>query len=261
MEYLQGGRQDQIVRISDRVRRPVGPWTKQVHKFLHHLRSQGFFAAPEPFGFDTSGREIVSFLEGDVSNYPLSDNASSINALISAAQLLRKYHDASQSFLTSEHYDNNCWQLPCRNPQEVMCHGDFAPYNVVLDGKLAIGIIDFDTIHPGPRTWDVAYALYRWAPFTNPNNSDGFGTLEDQITRARSFCQTYGLPDKKRIGMADLIIERLQSLVSFMLHQAREGNKTFELCVQHKHHLLYLADTEYIATHKPTIEDGLKEYH
>lgn len=259
MEYLQGGRPDQIVRIGDRVHRPVGPWTKQVHKFLLHLRSEGFFAAPEPFGFDTSGREIVSFIEGEVSNYPLSDNASSTSALISAAKLLRKYHDASQSFLASDGFNQACWQLPCRDPQEVMCHGDFAPYNVVLNGNQAIGIIDFDTVHPGTRLWDIAYALYRWSPFMNPNNSDGFGCIEDQINRARLFCNAYGLPEANRKRLPLLIIERLHSLVNFMLTQVKNGNQTFESYLQDKHHLLYLADIEYIKTNKFRIEEGLKD--
>lgn len=140
-----------------------------------------------------------------------------------------------------------------------MCHGDFAPYNVVLDGEQAIGIIDFDTCHPGPRSWDIAYALYRWSPFTNPNNKDGFGTIEDQILRARLFCQAYGLSDEQRIGLTNLIIERLEVLVDFLLAQAQKGNKDFELNMKDGHHLLYLADVEYIKNHLTTIEDGLRK--
>jgi aminoglycoside phosphotransferase (APT) family kinase protein len=64
------------------------------------------------------------------------------------------------------------------DPIEVMCHGDFAPYNVtIVDGE-AFGIIDFDTLHPGPKMWDIAYAVYRWVPFTNPANPDGCFSLE-----------------------------------------------------------------------------------
>lgn len=126
-----------------------------------------------------------------------------------------------------------------------------------MDGEQAIGIIDFDTCHPGPRSWDVAYALYRWSPFTNPNNQDGFGSIEEQIARARLFCQAYDFPKEDRIGMVDLIVERIQVLVNFMLTQAEKGHKTFELNVQNKHHLLYLADIEYIKSHQFHIENGL----
>ena len=60
---------------------------------------EGFFGAPKPLGFDIDGNEIVSYIAGQVSNYPLSEAASSAEALISAAELLRSYHDASASFL------------------------------------------------------------------------------------------------------------------------------------------------------------------
>ncbi|WP_425364687.1 phosphotransferase enzyme family protein [Candidatus Tisiphia endosymbiont of Mystacides longicornis] len=213
-------REEQIVNIGDYIYRPAGFWTKQVHNLLDHIRSEGFLSAPKPVGFDNSGREIVSFLKGEVSNYPLSNNAASIKALTSAASLLRKYHDASQNFLIKVVSDEKCWQLPSRHPKEVICHGDFAPYNVVLNGEQAVGIIDFDTCHPGSRLWDVAYALYRWVPLTNPNNKDGFGSIDEQIIRACLFCQAYGLAEKDKNGMIDLIIERLQVLVSFMFSQA-----------------------------------------
>jgi serine/threonine protein kinase len=162
-------RQEQIINKGEYVYRPSGNWTKDVHKFLAYLHNKGF---------DKTGREIVSFIKGEVSNYPLTKNASSIQALTSAAILLRKYHDISMGFLDDNNVEEKSWQLPCRYPIEVICHGDYAPYNVVLNGKQAVGIIDFDTAHPGPRTWDIAYALYRWSPLTNPNNHDGIWPLK-----------------------------------------------------------------------------------
>lgn len=254
---LQGGRENQIIRIGDTVHRPTGRWTKQVHELLYHLREKGFYSVPEVLGFDDQEREIISFIPGEVSNYPLSTAASSIKALVSAADLLRGFHDASQSFLTNAISKQQYWQLPPREPQEVICHGDYAPYNVVLNEGVAIGIIDFDTCHPGPRLWDIAYALYRWSPFTNPKNKDGFGSLEEQIKRARLFCRTYGLSNEERPALANQMIERLQALVNFMISQAQAGNKNVEICMKNEHHLLYLADIEYIKEHLITIEAGL----
>lgn len=249
--------QDQVESINNEVHRPAGYWTRQVHKFLHFLREQGFCAAPEPLGFDEQGREVVSFIKGEVSHDLLSQNASSLKVLTSAAKLLRAYHDASQNFLNVNSVSKD-WLLPCKNPQEVICHGDFAPYNLVLDGEQVIGIIDFDAVHPGPRTWDIAYALYRFAPFTNPNNEDGFGNIEDQILRARLFCNAYGLAKEKRMGMADLMIERLQNLIDFMMRSAQGGNKKYEQNIKEGHHLTYLEDIEYIRIHKSRIEEGIK---
>lgn len=149
--------------------------------------------------------------------------------------------------------------FPCKDPQEVICHNDFAPYNICFDGQHAIGIIDFDTAHPGPRVWDIAYALYRFAPFTNPKNKDGFGGLEDQILRARLFCDAYGLKSNDRIGLADLIIERLQNLLDFLMQSAKQGNKKYEINLKDGHHLKYLGDLEYIKLHKNAIQNELRD--
>lgn len=257
LQTIRGITNDQVECINNEVHRPVGHWTQQVHKLLRYLRDQGFYAAPKPLGFDEQGREIMSFIKGEVCHDLLYQNAASLKVLTSAAKLLRTYHDVSQNFLNVEPASKD-WMLACKNPQEVICHGDFALYNLVLDGEQAIGMIDFDAAHPGPRTWDIAYALYRFAPFTNPNNQDGFGNIEDQILRARLFCNAYELAEEKRMGMADLMIERLQNLIDFMMRSAQEGNKKYEQNIKDGHHLTYLEDVEYIKMHKSPIENGIK---
>ena len=254
MQKLIGGR-DGITRVGRLVYRPAGSWSEQVQRLLHYVRMQSFVNVPEPFGFDEQGREVVSFLPGEVSNYPLSANAAALEALTSAAKLLRGYHDASIGFLATTHKPMN-WQFPPRSPSEVICHGDFAPYNVVLNGRKAVGIIDFDTAHPGPRVWDIAYALYRWSPFTNPKNSDGFGNIKAQIKRAVKFCEAYGLASEQKQGLGDLIIERLTELVKFM-KKAAGSDGTFVDNVVAEHHSLYLADIEYITTHRTIINKYL----
>jgi hypothetical protein len=252
MDELTGGR-DSILRVGRTVHRPAGSWTKQVHRLLKHLRNNGFMGAPQPLGLDEQGREIVSHIPGEVSNYPLSASAISLEALTSAAILLRRYHDATVDFLTLPGA-LDLWQLSPRPPFEVICHGDFAPYNVVLEGNQAIGIIDFDTAHPAPRVWDIAYALYRWSPLTNPNNQDGFGDVAAQAARAAAFCDAYGLEPSMRRGLITQVADRLQALVDFMFAEARKGNAAFEDNLRDGHHLLYAADIEYIRSNAERVE-------
>ncbi len=249
--------QNQFVHMENEVHRPAGLWTKNVHKLLRALRENGFYSAPEPLGFDEEGREVVTFLKGQTIDTPLAPNAKSIGVLTSAAKLLRAYHNASQNFLKDDSRTHQDWMLPSKNPQEVICHGDFAPYNVVFDGDQAVGIIDFDAAHPGPRAWDIAYALYRFAPFTNPDNEDGFGSIEDQISRARLFCDIYGLAKENRSELAALMIERLEALLNFLIKSAQEGNRKFEQNIKEGHHLKYIADIEYVKSHKLAIQEGL----
>ena len=138
--------------------------------------------------------------------------------------------------------------LPTREPAEVVCHGDYAPYNVVLQGNQAVAIIDFDTAHPAPRVWDIAYALYRWAPLTHPDNPDGFGSLQEKIERARLFCDAYGLANANRVGLLGLVVERLQALVDFMQAEAARDNEAFQANMADGHHFIYLDDIAYLKT-------------
>ncbi|MCB8980399.1 MAG: aminoglycoside phosphotransferase family protein [Ardenticatenaceae bacterium] len=258
MEFLQGGRENKIARVANTVHRPAGPWTESVHALLRHVRAVGFTAVPEPLGFDDAGNEIVTFLAGEVCNYPLSAAAASEEALVSAAQLLRAYHEATRSFL-AQNQESHTWQLPSQTPIEVICHGDYAPYNVVLNCRQAVGIIDFDTAHPGPRIWDIAYALYRWAPFHNQQNPDRLGDLETQIGRARLFCEAYGLSVAQRHNLVDMMILRLETLVNHMQTEAQKGNEAFIANLADGHHLLYLADIEYLGEKRPLILAGLQD--
>jgi hypothetical protein len=62
-----------IVRIGDTVRRPVRPFTATIQAYLAHLRSVGFTGAPVPLGIDGQGREVLSYVPGDVPREPRRD--------------------------------------------------------------------------------------------------------------------------------------------------------------------------------------------
>ncbi len=230
-----------VTRIDNTVHREIGPWTPAVHALLKHLRSRGFLNAPEVLGFDDEGREILSYREGDVGHDPLSPAARSDTALKTAARLLRAYHDHTVDFANT--YQGE-WQFPAHPPIEVICHGDYAPYNCVLQGDAVVGVIDFDTAHPGSRIWDIAYAVYRFAPLMTPDNPAGFGAQEEQIRRAKLFCQEYGLSDLSQL--ISTILERLGVLIDFINARAKAGDSFYQKAVDEGHCELYLADCEYI---------------
>ncbi|MFD8593829.1 phosphotransferase enzyme family protein [Kitasatospora sp. NPDC059646] len=249
-EILSGG-VNRVERIGDRVLRPTGPWSPAVHRLLGHLRANGFTAAPAFHGSAADGREILDFLPGEVSDYPATPAAASRTALLTAARLLRAYHDATAGFTADG------WMLPAREPAEVICHGDYAPHNCVLDGERVVGVIDFDTAHPGPRLWDVAYAVYRWVPTTEPGNADGFGTPDEQAARAREFCDAYGLDRAGRAGLVDALEARLHALVAHMRAEAAAGSAAFASHLADGHHLMYLADAAYVVRERDRFERAL----
>lgn len=256
MIQMQSGREGQILRGEDRVFRPSGPWSPAVHQLLKHLEQAGFDGAPKVFGVNQQGQEELSFVDGETYNYPLKGAIASREALESAARLLRSYHDATVSFLSQQASQQLQWMLPSRQPQQVICHGDFAPYNVALNGNQVVGVFDFDTAHPAPRIWDIAYAIYCWAPFkTNPD--DALGDLTSQTERAKWFCDAYGLEEPSRATLIEMMIERIQTLVDFMRAQAAQGNSAFIANLKDDHDQAYLADIAYLKQHQSEITQKL----
>ncbi|MCW3494462.1 aminoglycoside phosphotransferase family protein [Microbacterium sp. SSM24] len=161
-QVLTGGNATPVVRRGGAVHRETGPWTPAVHLLLRALRDGGVTGVPEALGFDERGREILSFVPGET----LTDAAPrvlwSIHVLRDAARLLRAIHDASAPLAGDRAL---VWRSNRHEPAEVICHNDFATYNLIVVGDTLSGAIDFDFASPGPRVWDLAYLAYRIVPF------------------------------------------------------------------------------------------------
>ena len=253
-ETLTGG-VNEVVRVGDTVRRPTGAWTPRVHALLRHLAAEGFAAAPRVHGVTPDGREVLDFLPGEVTDYPASPAAASREALESAAEVLRAYHDATERFAATAPRDG--WQVAAIEPVEVICHGDYAPHNCVLTGTRVTGVIDFDYAAPGPRLWDVAYAAYRWVPMTRPGEPDGFGTTAEQAERLRVFADRYGLGDAERAGLIDTVVVRLRTLVAYLRAQAAAGSAAFAGHLADGHDRFYLGDVDYVLAERSAFEQAL----
>ncbi|WP_084106415.1 phosphotransferase [Demequina sp. NBRC 110056] len=165
---LAGGNMGAVVRIGDRVHRAAGPQAATVHRLLAHVRSQGVTWVPRVHGFDVQGREVLDYIPGDVHHDTPEWMRADAN-LREVGARLREWHDATTTFERSA--DDVWWWQPGKQPQEVICHVDFAPYNHVYDGHRWVGAIDFDLAYPGPRVWDLAYTAYRYVPLT-PHRAD-----------------------------------------------------------------------------------------
>ena len=98
-EELAGG-VNVVRRVGQTVVRSAGPHSATVHRLLQHVRNRGFDRGPEPLGLDqASGTETLSFLPGEVTNYPVSDTFRTEGVLVQAAKMLRAYHDATTDSL------------------------------------------------------------------------------------------------------------------------------------------------------------------
>lgn len=240
-ETLPGGNLTVVARVGNTVRREANPWTPQIHKLLNHLRENGIEEVPAPLGFDEQGREILTFVPGEVGHDPIAESLRSDELLIAAARLLRRLHNATEDIAPTW---SSGWQVSGHQPVEVICHGDFAPYNCIFDGQKIVGVIDFDFARPGPRWWDLSYAIYRFAPLMDPTNPSSFGDLAEQGRRASLFCEAYGLEDRSQIVQA--IKLRLVAMAEFLRDGAARGDARLIANINDGHLAIYETDYKYI---------------
>ncbi|MBE8525276.1 phosphotransferase [Amycolatopsis sp. H6(2020)] len=123
------------------------------------------------------------------------------------ARLLRDYHDAVAGFRPP---DELTWFTgeSGTGGTELICHGDFGPWNIVWQGEQATGILDWDYARPGTRLHDVAHALEYVAPFRD--DAECLRWLRcprppDRRHRLKLFASGYGLTSTS--GLVDAVIE------------------------------------------------------
>ena len=212
--------------MGDTVRRQTGLWTPAVHALLRHLEAAEFDAAPRVVGVDEDGREVLSFIEGetvgDDDPWPAWWRAD--DTLVQAVGLLRRFHEASASFVPPP---EACWRFAGRpGPNATILHGDWAPYNVVWhDGRVA-GVIDWDLARPGDPLDDLAFAAWHWAPLHHPAMIDrgelGPWQQPDRERRLRLIVETYGL-DQRR-GFIECVIARIRASANGIEGAAAAGD-------------------------------------
>ena len=162
---LHGGRTTPgVVRIGDTVHRPANTNSDFVRRLLEHLWAKGFGGAPRFLGADEIGREVFSFIEGEV---PAELGLFNDRALCGAAALIRRLHDLAAELVTGT--------------AETVCHNDLSPCNFVFRDGLPIAVIDFDAASPGSRAHDLGYAAWLWLDFGSsrclyPSRGADFGS-------------------------------------------------------------------------------------
>jgi hypothetical protein len=166
-----------VVRVGDTVRRPPRPSSGPMREVLLRLEQARFDAAPRWLGVDEQGRDVLHWIEGETFTdrtrlHPFLGDPSarvtfSVEQLAAAMRLLRRYHNALGD--------------------DVVCHGDFGPWNLVWRDGLPVGLIDFDTVYRGDASEDVAYALRTFV---------GYGLVPEParvlVERTRGALDAYG---------------------------------------------------------------------
>ena len=167
-----GARTSGVVRVGATVRRPRHARSEFVHALLRHLEAAGFTGAPRALGYDEQGREVVTYIEGEVPRglpFRLSDAR-----LLSATALIHAFHEATAT-------------SPLRAGEEVVCHGDLGPHNTVFRGDTATAVIDWDAeVTPGRRLVDFAHAVWCFADVT-----EAAVPVAEQARKLQLMCDAY----------------------------------------------------------------------
>jgi aminoglycoside phosphotransferase (APT) family kinase protein len=133
--------------------------------------------------------------------------------------LLREYHEAVKDFRADVE-----WAVRASEPQEVVCHNDFGPWNLVYDGDDPVGILDWDFAAPGPRGNDIAYALEYAVPFRDDATAlswHHFETVPDRRHRLEVFAEAYGLTSTE--GLVESVIARQRLTIVHIEELAARG--------------------------------------
>jgi aminoglycoside phosphotransferase (APT) family kinase protein len=187
---------DGVVRVGDTVRKPPEFATQLMRDVLVQLERVGFEEASRWLGLDEQGRDVLSFIEGDTFN-DCRAIVWSDEQLAASARLLARYHDAVAGSLLA-------------GTAEVICHGDYGPWNLIWRDGLPVCVIDFDAVHPGERIEDVGYALWKHLNLGLVDLPAG-----EQARRARVFVDAYGI-EVDIARTIDLALE--QARVRFTAH-------------------------------------------
>jgi len=206
---LVGGRQTPgIVRVGNTVRRPPHARSEYVHEVLRHLETVGFDGAPRVLGFDADGREMLSYIDGEVPDGP--SVRFSDERLASAAVLIRRFHDATAGTTLA-------------GGGEVVCHGDLGDHNTVFQGEMAVGLIDWDDgVAPGSRLCDFAHAAWCFAAVGEDALS-----VPDQARAVEVMCTAYGWEDRHAI-IDEIANRHRRARNDHASHGRRKAVKVFE---------------------------------
>lgn len=203
---LRGGTANRgsVVRVGDTVRKPLRPTSPATHALLEHLERVGFEGAPRFLGVDAKEREVLSYVDGEAATAPYPDWALTDQALDSVAHLLRRYHEAVESFDPA----GRVWPqpAPARYRERLISHNDPNLDNVVFRDGLAVALIDFDLAGPGSRVWDVAAAARLWVPLRAAEDITDARSGRSRI-RLRAFVDAYGLDPGDRHTAVDAVLD------------------------------------------------------
>ena len=241
------GNVNTVQRVGDTVRRPIGRWTPTVHALLRHLEDVGFAGAPRVLGIDEHGREVLSYLPGEVARRPWPAVLRHGRGLAALAQLLREYHAAVRGFRPPTGAQ---WRAPdvAWRPGHIVRHGDIGPWNSVWDGDRLVGLIDWEFAEPGHPLEDIAQLAWYAVPLRAAEHcrAAGFDQTPDQRQRLHALCEAYGTGPR---DVLDALVGLQAKELARTSELARRGVEPWASFAAHGDEEEFEADAAWLAAH------------
>jgi Phosphotransferase enzyme family len=212
-----------VVRVGDTVLRPAAPCWRATHALLAHLAAAGFDGAPRALAVN-AGTETLTYMEGQAAVLPMPAELLTDAALVSVADLLRRYHRAAASFDPAGYR----WPrpIPARFRTGLVSHNDVHPANLVFRDGRAVALIDFDLAGPGSAVWDVVAAARSWAPlFDEQDITDS--RQGRALERFRIFLDACELTRPERRGVAEAVVANHDWTYAIVTEAAAAGHQGF----------------------------------
>ncbi|HEY4853849.1 MAG TPA: phosphotransferase [Streptosporangiaceae bacterium] len=212
-----------VIRVGDTVLRPAAPCRRATHALLAHLSAVGFDGAPRVLAV-SAATEMLTYIDGHAAVPPLPVKTLTDAALVSIAELLRRYHLAAASFDPAGYR----WPrpIPARFRTGLVSHNDVHPANLVFREGRAVALIDFDLAGPGSAAWDVAAAARYWAPLQD--DQDIADCRQGRaLERFRIFVHASGLTRAERRHVAEVVVANHDWTYAIVTEAAAAGHQGF----------------------------------
>ena len=212
-----------VVRVGDTVVRPIAPYWRATHALLAHLSAVGFDGAPRVLYTD-GDTEVLTYVEGQAAVPPPPPDTLTDAALVSIAELLRRFHVAVASFDPAGYR----WPrpVPARFTTGLVSHNDVYPANLVFRDGRAVGLIDFDLAGPGSAVWDFAAAARTWVPLTDDRDVDD-SRQGRALDRFRILLDASGLSRQARRQVAEAIVPNHDWTYAIVREAVADGHPGF----------------------------------
>jgi aminoglycoside phosphotransferase (APT) family kinase protein len=170
-----------------------------VHGLLRHLEAVDF-PAPRVLHTDTEV-EVLTWIVGDSG----ADGWAKVvpeSGLRRWAWFLREYHDAVAGYRPPA---QSVWASGTGTcgAGEIICHGDFGPWNAVWRGHEVVGLIDWDMARPARPLFDIAYGLEYVVPFREDEECVRwlrYPGPPDRRRRTEIFLDACGMPAPAKVA-------------------------------------------------------------